>query len=259
MPARIVVEAGAHAGEEFPIEEALFRLGSGTSCKPCLSDPGLPEHAATVEWKNRRYRVFNKTDRAIKLDSQPVESLAARDWLAGQRLTLPAGVVLRLDVEGDPAPARRGPAVVRVQDIKHTDDVPGQEKKPAETGKKGDWQKWLMIPIGIVIVVLLIMTAQGGGGDPAKPKDEPANEQSMQELIDELRKHEEAEEVADPISEVLYQAYVAELRGLTGEAQRGYRQAIYLLRHRHGDRLERATDLEKKVEARARERLPLGE
>src|SRR5579885_2741820 len=106
MSATIFSEAGVEAGRQFAIEEEVFRIGSGPTCKLRLSDAGVADHAATVEFRQGGYLLHNRSGKVLHMAGRPLADRACVRWTAGQRLHLADQVVLRLDIAGDPAPAR---------------------------------------------------------------------------------------------------------------------------------------------------------
>src|SRR5262245_60680687 len=108
MPARIITEAGPAAGTVRPIEQDVTLVGRDGACasRPTALAAG---RAVRVEYDDRRYRVYNKLAGPIRLESQTVPPRGACEWRHGERLSLGGGVVLRLDIDGDPAPAREAP------------------------------------------------------------------------------------------------------------------------------------------------------
>src|SRR5262245_60944880 len=62
MPAKIVVKSGAAAKQVFPIEEELVRIGSDPTCELVLPDANLAPHAATLEFLDGNYIVYNRSD-----------------------------------------------------------------------------------------------------------------------------------------------------------------------------------------------------
>jgi hypothetical protein len=114
MAARIVVETGTNQGLEYPIETSLIRIGSDPLCHLRLTDAAVATVAVALEYRprERRYLVFNRSGGPLYLDGKPLPTTGAVAWPAGQRLQVADGVLLRLRIEGDPAPAKeQGPHI----------------------------------------------------------------------------------------------------------------------------------------------------
>ena len=67
MPAKLVVVSGAAPGSEFPIQQPVFRIGSGAQCEFRLRDPRLAVHAITMEYREDGYLLHNRSDQPVDL------------------------------------------------------------------------------------------------------------------------------------------------------------------------------------------------
>jgi len=251
MAATILVEAGAGAGREFPVEEEVFRVGSGPGCRLRLPD-GVEAHAATVEYRNGGYVVYNKGTRPMQVEGRPVAALGFAAWAAGQRLQLAPGVVLRLRVEGDPAPAKFVKHAFRTADL-GTDvapeDVAQAKTAPKKASKALQWAVIGLCAVGIPILLWLNLNQDADPNPGAGQKEFAA-------LVTELRaKEPEAQAGPDALWSLLESARAAELRGESGAAERQYSRILIILRQRRSDDGGPLNDLEKKVEKFARGRI----
>jgi hypothetical protein len=250
MPATILVEAGAGAGREFPVQEEVFRVGSGPACRLRLPD-GVEAHAATVEFRNGGYVVYNKGARPLQVEGRPVAAMGFSAWAAGQRLQLTPGVVLRLRVEGDPAPARFVKPAVREADL--GTDVAPEAAAPAKVAPKKSSRavQWAVIGLCLVAVPILLWLNLNQDVDP----DPGAGQRQFEALVKELRvKEPEPEAGPNALWSLLESARAAELRGEAGAAEKQYSRILIILRQRGGDD-GRLNDLEKKAEKFARGRI----
>lgn len=107
MPAKLIVVDGASAGAELWIEYEVLRFGSDASCELALSDPAVEPHALTLRYGDGRYTVFNRGSAPLTLDSLTIAPSESGHWRAGKTLRLAGGPALKLEITGDPAPARR--------------------------------------------------------------------------------------------------------------------------------------------------------
>lgn len=107
MPAKIVVVSGADRGKEIWIEDEVTRIGRGSTCAIALSDPKLPEHTATLEFRDGHYNLYSRLEEDIVLNGKTLASRGFDRWQPGKELELPGPVVLRLETERDPKPLKR--------------------------------------------------------------------------------------------------------------------------------------------------------
>jgi hypothetical protein len=245
MPAQIIVEAGARPGE-YPIEQEVVLLGKDGSCAARPAELAAVGHAATLEYRQGRYTVYNRLPQAMQLGTQALAVRGSREWRAGERLYLSDAVVLRLEVEGDPAPARAAPKVVVVPDL--------PEDAEAKPDKKGGSKVWQYAVIA-GCVVLLIASFLANRDDSPEKKSPGVD---FDKLVQELRE-QEGDVGPDAVWSLLKEARAQEQRGLRGEANGMYRRVTIILRQRHGDGLPTASDAEKRADAFARGRLSGGE
>jgi len=245
MPARIIVEAGARPGE-YPIERDVLLLGSDGTIASRPAELAGAGHAATLEYRQGRYTVYNRLPQAMQLGAQPLAVRGSREWRPGERLCPSDAVVLRLEVEGDPAPARAAPKAVVVPDLPEGT----AEEKPAAKSRSKLWQ-YALIAGCLVLLVASFLANQ----------DEPAAEKGpgldVDKLVEDLRK-QEGDAGPNTVGGLLKEARASELRGLRGEANGMYRRVVIILRQRHGEGLTTASEAEKKADAFARSRLSAG-
>src|SRR5262245_60508036 len=130
MPARIIIEAGARSGE-YPIEQDVVLLGKDGTCAARPAELAAVGHAATLEYRQGRYTLYNRLPQPVKVGAQAVGVRGSREWRPGERVQLGEAVVLRLEVDGDAAPSRAAPQAVVIPDLP---EAPAAEK-PAEKKK----------------------------------------------------------------------------------------------------------------------------
>jgi hypothetical protein len=244
MPARIIVESGARPGE-YPIERDVLLLGSDGTVASLPAELTGAGHAATLEYRQGRYTVYNRLPQPMRLGAQPLAVRGSREWRPGERLYPSDAAVLRLEVEGDPAPARAAPKAVVVPDVP---DGPAEEKAAKKGGSK--WWQYALIAGCLVLLI----------GSFLANRDEPPAEGApgvdIDKLVEDLRKQEG--DGGPSVAALLKEARASELRGLRGEANRMYQRVAIILRQRHGEGLTTASEAEKKADAFARSRLSAG-
>ena len=240
MPATIVVEGGSGPGREFPVEEEVFRVGSGPACRLQLPAPVEP-HAATVEYRNGGYVVYNKGARPLQVEGRSVAAPGFAPWAAGQRLQLAPGVVLRLNVEGDPAPAKRLRPAVDVAKL-GTDVAPEAADEKAPPKKRSKTLQWIVVGVcALAVPIMLVYNPNPDAGPSADSQEEFAT------LVKDLRdKEPEPQAGPNALWSLLESARAAELRGDGETAQRQYSRILMLLRQRKAGSGE-LPELDKKV------------
>lgn len=247
MSATIISETGAEAGRQFAIEEEVFRIGSGPTCKLRVSDPGVAAHAATVEYRQGGYLLHNRSGQALQVEGRPLADRGCVRWTTGQRLHLADQVVLRLDIAGDPAPAR---AVRRAQQaVDLGTDAPESAPEPltAAQPSAGHGRKGPLIVIGLCGLLMLALLAYqpNTSGESAAPEKET---EGIPELVRQLHQQDtEIQPGGDAPWYLLQTAYAAELRGNPSQAKRSYVRLLDLLRQRQKTEGVFASELDEKV------------
>lgn len=233
MSAMIKVEGGANAGLAFPIEEEVFRVGAAPACKLRLADPGLPAHVATVEFRKGGYLVHNRSGKPLAINGQPLRANASSPWQSGQGLELGDGLVLRLVVSGDAAPAKRQ-TVVNLTEPSNGGSAGAESGKAAALARplpkaKQRAQIAVIVLCGVVVVAAVFYKLLANDTDvPGTP---PKERSAL--LIEELRSRlEGGDAAAEPVLALLQKARVDELRGSQAAARRAYGELVLLLKRR---------------------------
>src|SRR5690349_4034146 len=107
MPAKLVIVSGLSTGTELWVEEVVSRIGSDPHCQLCLADAGLAAHAATLEFRDGDYHLYNRAGQSVVLAGRELPPRGSGRWPAGQELRLTETLSVRLEVSGDPAPSAR--------------------------------------------------------------------------------------------------------------------------------------------------------
>jgi hypothetical protein len=104
MPAVIRAHTGIAAGSTFWIDRPVMRVGSDPQCEICLPTVELPPHVATLEYRDRRYMVYNRGSVVFTLGGAVLAPGGAAPWSADTSLELPGDVRLSLEIDEDPRP-----------------------------------------------------------------------------------------------------------------------------------------------------------
>jgi len=105
MSAKFVQHNGNGSSQQYWIEDEVARVGSGADC--ALVVPGLPAHCLTLVYRAGAYSVINRCNRALDVAGVPLLPMATAPLAAGDCVTASPDLVLRLEIDGDPAPSRR--------------------------------------------------------------------------------------------------------------------------------------------------------
>lgn len=226
MPAKIIVLSGQDKGKEMWVEDEVVRIGRGGNCAIALSDPHLPEHVATLEFRDGHFNLHSRMEDNIVLAGKAVGPRALERWPGGKDLQLPGAVVLRLEVERDPRPMkRRLPAAAPPQAEPETYEPAGDDEAPPppvsdeEAAKKRSRQ--------FTYLLLILLCALGGvyflffEEDPAAgPRESPTKKFAflVRTFYDKKAKDPRYQE----LREALQEARTAELRNDKADALKKY-------------------------------------
>jgi hypothetical protein len=221
MPARLKVVAGQDAGTEFWIEDEVVRIGSDAQCGVRLRAPGLPAHAATLEFRDGVYSLHCRSNQPLVLNGKVLAVWQSATWPANRDLELNGQVVLKLLIDGDPAPARRSKPAPVLPEEEDTTEAKAGESPPAKAKDSRTPLQLLIIAIIIVALAVVLFADTGGESDRAKA---PTESDRFTDLVAALVKAEDkarAEEKPDShlpgyfaeLRRELQEARIAELRG----------------------------------------------
>lgn len=112
MSAQIRVVTGVSAGAVYWLEKRVLRIGGDPQAEVPLPSSNLAPFAATMEFREGAWRVYNRGAEAILLMGGSLPPGAARAWDGSGTLELSDGTRLALELDGDPAPCIR-PAITR--------------------------------------------------------------------------------------------------------------------------------------------------
>jgi hypothetical protein len=226
MPAKLVVASGSGQGSEFYIQDPVVRIGSGGQCEWQLADAKLAEHAATLEFRDGGYRLYNKSTDPLHVADRTLDKRQWAAWAAGEAADFGHGVVVRLEVDGDPAPAKAPEAAVPIEvDREETDESEAAKlKKGSGAGKTLQ----LLVIVAAVPLGAWMLLADQSGAEPAEGRTI-----DFGELVKKLEKSP-TDQAREPYSfrSTLQCARTSELRGDRKEAQTRYgslRDALLLL------------------------------
>ncbi len=105
MPARIVVQSGVASGTTYWIERSVTRIGSDAQADISLPSLDLEPYVATIEYRNGRYRVHNRSPKPLFVGGQTLEPQQFLVWHEADLLELPDGTQLAMECDTDSAPS----------------------------------------------------------------------------------------------------------------------------------------------------------
>jgi hypothetical protein len=245
MAAKLVVVSGKQPGAEYWIESEVLRIGSEPPCEIRLPDSGVPAHAATLEFRDDGYAVYNRSDGPLSLDHRPLAPrAAAARWPAGKDLYLSDELALRLVIEGDPTPAKR--AAPRAATALE-EEAAAQEGEAAaltaeeEAKKNKNLQAVLVLVLAALAIAVLLVVSQSSTDDK-KTEVVPPGKQ-MADVVAKLRADKSAAAAdSERYCDVLQTARVAELRGDKKLARDQYQRLYDWLRKELDQRRAEAPD-----------------
>lgn len=234
MPAKLVIASGIATGTEIWIEDDVSRVGSDPKCQVCLRDAELAAHAATLEYRGGDYILHNRGEGPIRLGVRELAGRASFTWQPGQELQLTSTLVLRLEVDGDPAPgprpvARRRPETDEPTGDDQADAAVGAAAPPANRSKQ-------LLQIGVIFLCFgggAFMLLMDSSASSTLPSRNVTAEFST--LIKELSQEKASAELdPDTLRSVLQSARIAQLRGHQPRSQElyGHLRDVLLARRR---------------------------
>jgi len=218
---------------EFPIQDEVLRLGSGAQCEYRLGAGAA--HSATLEYRNGSYHLHNRGDDPITINGRRLELRESVHWPEGDEVDFGRGVTLRLDIQGDPAPAKASATYTIEYDAEEEVVDPDAAKK-AEVAKKAASSKTTMqlVVIGVCVVLGAFMLMMD---EPATEKEDMLDPRvEFAAIIDKLMTSEKGKDPGPfSLRSTLQSARVAELRGDEKEARKSYGAVITMLKNRQAD------------------------
>jgi hypothetical protein len=176
MSAIIRVETGISAGTTYWIDRPVLRIGSDPNCEICLPTADVAPHALTLEYRDGKYRAYNRSPEPIRIGAAMVQQGATGVWGGDQAVQLPGDLRLVLQVDGDPRPSPRVDS--RPDDGFALQDgdllAPGGPKAAGEaTAKKSSSTMVQLAIIGACILgMAAFLSMRGSGGGSAKSNEQ---------------------------------------------------------------------------------------
>lgn len=224
MSAKLVVADGPSAGTEYWIEDEVLRIGADANCAVCLTAPGVPAHAATLEFRDGGYILHNRNAQALLLDGKTLPQNASAAWLANASLQLTRELVLTLVVEGDPAPSKR-PARKLVLPEADAPSVAPDEPLPGKSGGKTALQLAAIVVLFGFAGMLFLTDPKKNA--PAADRDVPVEFAALVQDLSAAPADGSTGNAA--LRSVLQEARVAELRGHKDQARLKYTRVTEML------------------------------
>jgi hypothetical protein len=250
MSARIKVMSGPQVGTQLPIEEVVCRIGSRNDCELCLTGVEPDSHIATLRFNDGRYTVTNRSQRGVSVGGRKLAWDETSFWKHGETLQVNPSISLRLDIDGDPTPAKEYSPQLSFEEMdEEYHQKSGQvaaSKEPSEAERKPETKKsrvveWTALGLCLVLLVMILMM----GSSESTVRDEETVRSDFGKLTKELA------EVSKTPSNAAWNTYLlglfesaraSELRNDYERAQADYRE----LRDQIANRSAR-TDLETRV------------
>jgi len=187
MSACVRVESGISAGTSYWIDRPVLRIGSDPGCEVCLPSAELAAHALTLEFRNGTYRAYNRGTSPVTVGSTTLKPGANEVWQADQVASLPGGLRLVLDVDGDPRPSPRPESLAPESVITagQYDGLLADGGDPAAAAPKKSSST--MVQLGVILFCMLGMGAfltMGRGGSPPTAANRPTFDSIVKESLE---------------------------------------------------------------------------
>lgn len=218
MPAKIVVLSGADQGKEMWVEKVVARIGRHPSCEMVLTDPHLPEHALTLEFRDGNYTLYSRLGEPVNLAGRALPARGFDRWPGGKDLHLPGPVILRLEVERDPRPAPRPrpspalpfaapPPVPGAPESAAPEDPASQAQEAKKARSRQLTQLLVILLCAAAGVFFFLAEEEGNTGTTQTPTAH------FQSLVKEMHEKKKDEPRYQDLRQALQSARTAELRG----------------------------------------------
>jgi len=217
MSASIRIQSGISAGTSFWIDRSVLRIGSDPQCEICLPSAELSPHAATVEFRAGKYRVYNRGSAPIIVGVTSLSSGAHDIWEENVIVQLPGNLRLVLEMDGDPQPCPRHESR-RIDDFAEQEHVSatdtGSPTAVATPPKKASNTLVQLAVIAVCVVGMVTFLTMGGGQETTSPQ-----QPSFEEIVDKLLA---AGNSARPLLQRLQYAQAALVRGHNLQAKQRF-------------------------------------
>lgn len=220
MPAKVAITGRVSNGTSVWIEDPVIRIGSDPDNDIAIIDPSIPEHAATVEYRDGAYWVYNRGGMPLAIGQQALPAGESAPWGHAGELRLGDATTLLLELSGDGSPERQPPrgaaALVEKDEALYEAEEARRKRETAETAPedRNGSQRLKAIGQGAVIALCLIAIvaigiSQLGGGSNASTAPPRDFTKTLLKLDDDPDK---------PLHRFVTQIRTAELLRLRGEA-----------------------------------------
>jgi len=222
------------------IENCPVRVGSDINAGVRIASADVASYAATVDYRNGSYYVWNRSPGDLLINSQPLPPNENSEWPDGATLTLTGGTELVLELSGDGAPA---PMVNSHQQIRAELDEEyenqvlenevEQEKTEPEV-KPGSEGSMLSVIAQCVFIVLCLLGAVVVLYTQVINPGEPAMQSSgdvtsvMKQLKDEIEEQADDKALTSHLNNLLTLLREAELAMAGGKTERARRKFFQL-------------------------------
>ncbi len=217
MSATITVQSGVSAGTTYWIERPVLRVGSDPDSDLCLLSTDVNAHALTIEYRNGRYQVHNRSSASIQIGRQAVAVGKSAHWLPEHALGLSGGTELVLDVDGDGAPCPKPTDNFDADGendevIRTTDKDGGSPEAKAKRSKNGT-------QLAVIAVCVL------GMGFMMIPRDSTGTKQPTAPIFSQVVRDAVKSDTTSPLLvQRLQYAQAALVRGNTSTARKRFQK-----------------------------------
>jgi hypothetical protein len=243
MPSQIAVLTGPAVGTVFPIEESVIRIGSDPQCSIRLTD--IPPHAVTLRFQDGRFQAFNRSGHLIELEGTAIPDGKSADWEAGQDLQLSTDVILQLQIDGDPRPAKRhAPTAAHVSLIgadadevreEMQDGIDDDEDESTKAGGSGIGSQLAILGLLLVAFVGILVADELFNADSVSSLSEKEIQEKYDLLVADIDRYLKDDALPadrpqwEMLRTLLQDSRIEEVRGHSDEAAAGYQRLRHFL------------------------------
>ena len=211
MSAKILVMHGNTDGGYHWIEEEVTRIGSAPDCTFVI--PGIPAHSVTLLYRKGLYSVVNRCRQAIDVAGEPLLPMATLPINGGQSVAIGSDTLMRLEIEGDPAPSPRPRSVVEANGGNH-----GEVTDESESGGGRKLRQAALVAGAVLASAYLLF-----GNTNGNAANDLKTDQGFQYIVERLQSNVAMNDDGPKrICQAFQRARVSELRGDTERAVENY-------------------------------------
>lgn len=244
MPAKLAILTGSFTGQEFQVETPVIRISSDSDAD--ISLPEMDGIVLTLRYRRDGYVLYNRSSSVIEIEGETLNGGESRSWAAGEDLQVNDQLIIQLQFDGDPAPARKATRSTLAFEEEFSDDPDGSPDEAldddsdggeAKTKKKSQNQGQIaMIVLCFAAIAYLLLFDESADSGPKQ--DVPREFHELIEQGFELTRETTGPSPAGSILRMIQDARIKQVRGHGQDAIRQYQKVDDILTARESANLE---------------------